>query len=316
MTVRVYRWDDASAPVLTGEVGKLAALLKACLVTGYGSKTAAGWSNPYSATNVKAFTNSVAAGGTGYGIKVSHTNAQYASVIGYEAVDGSGKLTKQFPTGAQLASGTIWWCSSTADTTPRPWLLVADEKRFYLWIGYSVTTETGLATSSYMLMFFAGDLTGLNPTDPYRFMVIGNTNASEYSNSFSGINAYVQNGYVVEGHYMARNLSGSTVSKTCGKTGGCYGGGVSSMGTIGGAYPDAASGGMLLCPVFVNDADEAGQIRGHMPGLYNPIHNLPGNSGDTFSGVGSLGGKSFILLDAGNNGSRCRVALETSDTWS
>ena len=52
MTVRVYRWDDASAPVLTGEVGKLAALLKACLVTGYGSKTAAGWSNPYSATNV------------------------------------------------------------------------------------------------------------------------------------------------------------------------------------------------------------------------------------------------------------------------
>ena len=38
MTVRVYRWDDASAPVLTGEVGKLAALLKACLVTGYGAK--------------------------------------------------------------------------------------------------------------------------------------------------------------------------------------------------------------------------------------------------------------------------------------
>ena len=316
MTVRVYRWDDASAPVLTGEVGKLAALLKACLVTGYGSKTAAGWSNPYSATNVEAFTNSVAAGGTGYGIKVSHTNAQYTSVIGYEAIDGSGNLTNQFPTGAQLANGTIWWCSSTADTTPRPWLLVADEKRFYLWIGHSVTTGTGLATSSYMLMFFAGDLTGLNPADPYRFMVIGNTSASAIPNFFAGINSYVQNGSVVQGHYMARNLSGSTVSKTCGKTGGCYAGGVGSMGTTGGAYPDAASGGMLLYPVFVNDADATSQIRGHMPGLYNPIHNLPGNSGDTFSGVGSLGGKSFLLLDASNNGARCRVALETSDTWS
>ena len=315
MTVRVYRWDDASAPGLTGQAGSRAALLKACLVTGYGSKTAAGWSNPYSATNIEAFTNS-STGGTGYGILVTDTSAQYASMVGYESITGGGVLTNQFPTSAQVATGLVIFSSLTADATPRPWLLIADEKRFYLWIGYSVTTGTGLATSSYMLMFFAGDLTGLNPADPYRFMVIGNTSASATPNFFATINSYVQNGSVVQGHYMARNLSGSTVSKTCGKTGGCYAGGAGSMGTTGGAYPDAASGGMLLYPVFVNDADATSQIRGHMPGLYNPIHNLPGNSGDTFSGVGSLGGKSFLLLDASNNGARCRVALETSDTWS
>lgn len=42
MTVRVYRWDDASAPTLTGQLGSLITLLDAVLVNGYGSKTAAG----------------------------------------------------------------------------------------------------------------------------------------------------------------------------------------------------------------------------------------------------------------------------------
>lgn len=37
MTVRVYRSTDYGAPILTGQTGKLADLLEACLVTGYGS---------------------------------------------------------------------------------------------------------------------------------------------------------------------------------------------------------------------------------------------------------------------------------------
>lgn len=315
MTVRVYRWDDASAPVLTGEVGSLTALLKACLVTGYGSKAAAGWSNPYSATNVEAFTNSAAAGGTGYGIKVSHANAQYATTFAYEAIDGSGNMTNQFPTAVQLSSGLIWWVSNTAGTTQRPWMVVADAKRFYMWVGYAVPTSSGLVTTAYTPMFFAGDLIGLNAADPYRFMVIGGVSASASANYFGGINPYMSSSNSMNGHYLARNLSGSTISKLAGKTGGAYSTGIGTMGNVGPTYPDPASGGMLLSLVFVNDAEATLQIRGQMPGLYNPVHNLPGNPGDTFSGVGALSGKNFILLDSVYNGSRCRVALETSNTW-
>ena len=47
MTVRVYSSTDASAPVLTGQVGSLIAVLDACLVNGYGTKTAAGWTKPF-----------------------------------------------------------------------------------------------------------------------------------------------------------------------------------------------------------------------------------------------------------------------------
>lgn len=314
MTVRVYRWDDASAPVLTGQAGSRAALLKACLVTGYGSNTAAGWSNPYAATNIEAFTNS-STGGTGYGILVTDTNAQYASMVGYESITGGGVLTNQFPTSAQVATGLVIFSSVTADATPRPWLLVADEKRFYLWIGHNVTTTTGLATTGYAQLFFAGDLIGLNAADPYRFMVVGGATAAATTNYVGGIASNVNNGLTVQGHYLARNYAGATISKPCGKTASNLQTGVTIMGTAGVSYPDQVSGGMLLSKVYVNDADTSYQIRGLMPGLFNPLHNLPGNPGDVFSGVGPLSGKSFILLDVPSGTNRGRVVLETSSTW-
>ena len=314
MTVRVYRWDDASAPVLTGQAGSRAALLKACLVTGYGSKTAAGWSNPYSGTNIEAFTNS-STGGTGYGILVTDTNAQYASMVGYESITGGGVLTNQFPTSAQVATGLVIFSSVTADATPRPWLLIADEKRFYLWIGHNVTTTTGLATTGYAQLFFAGDLIGLNAADHYRFMVVGGITATATTDYIGSISQYASNGSTLQGHYLARNYAGTTISRPCGKTASNINGMATSIGVSGVQYPDQASGGMLLSKVYVNDADIAFQIRGTMPGLFNPLHNLPGNPGDSFSGVGPLSGKTFLLLDAPNGSNRCRVVLETSDTW-
>ncbi len=41
--VKVYRWDDAGAPALDKSVGCIGTILKACLVTGYGTKEGAGW---------------------------------------------------------------------------------------------------------------------------------------------------------------------------------------------------------------------------------------------------------------------------------
>src|SRR5690606_21289348 len=70
---RYFRWDDASAPTLSGTAGSLLELLRACLVgtdgVAYGSgeneKLAAGWTEEFTGTNVAVFRNSLAAGGTG-----------------------------------------------------------------------------------------------------------------------------------------------------------------------------------------------------------------------------------------------------------
>ena len=56
MTVIVYRWDDPSAPVLSSpSAGSLIGVLDACLVNGYGSKAAAGWTKAFSGTKLAAY---------------------------------------------------------------------------------------------------------------------------------------------------------------------------------------------------------------------------------------------------------------------
>ena len=146
-------------------------------------------------------------------------------------------------------------------------------------------------------------------------MVIGGTSGGSTTNSIGSISQYASNGSTLQGHYLARNYAGTTISKLCGKTASNLNGIASSIGASGVQYPDLASGGMLLSKVYVHDADIAFQIRGTMPGLFNPLHNLPGNPGDSFSGVGPLSGKTLLLLDAPNGSTRCRVVLEISNTW-
>lgn len=313
MTVRVYRWDDASAPVLTGEVGKLTALLKACLVTGYGSKTAAGWSNPYSATNVEAFKN--AAGGSQLGVKVTHAVAQYPRVAGFETIDGSGVITNQFPTEAQLSGGVYWCVSATADTTARPWMVVADEWAFYLYVGYDRSVAQGVTgATGYQMSFFAGDINSFKGGDAYPFLLIGGTSASASACSYLGQAGYTI-GIAANGHYMARSYTQTGSAIQAGKMqdyGTTSGGGTIGAGSI--TYPDPVSGGMLLLPVRVCEVSVS-VVRGEMPGLLAPSHALPGASGDTFSGYGALSGKTFILLDVANGATRGRAAVQTNGSW-
>lgn len=48
--VKVYRWDDVGAPALDKTAGCVMTIFKACLVTGYGTKTGAGWTMPFEDT--------------------------------------------------------------------------------------------------------------------------------------------------------------------------------------------------------------------------------------------------------------------------
>jgi len=307
MTVRVYRWDDASAPALSGAAGALTALLSACLVSGYGAKAAAGWTETTVSTNVKNYTNA----GSGKSVKVSNNAvSSTARVVGCESSDGT--TGPFFPTEAQLSGGLYWYVSSTADSTARPWVLVADNKRFYLWIGYSVATSTGLGTAAAMQTYFAGDITPNKGDDAFHFAVIGGASAGATASNFGtvlGLSTQTSTG-----QYLSRSYSQTGGSIAFGKLSDY---GIQNSTTIGASYgityPDPVSGGMILAPVRVTEA--SGNIRGVMPGLWAPQHVLPGNPGDTFTGVGPLAGKTMLLLDSMAAATRCRIALEISDTW-
>lgn len=315
MTVRVYRWDDSSAPTLNGGAGSLITLLDAVLVNGYGSKTAAGWTKAYAGTNVAGYTNGRAS--SPQGIKVDHSTAgNVATIVGYESISGGGVVTDPFPTVAQASAGLYWYL--TSETTPfntinRPWMIVADEKRFYLWIGYSVTTATGLATTAYMQLYFAGDIASSKGDDLFHFALVGGTSNAVTNNAFGVVVSAVSS--TQTGHYIARSYTQASGAKSilCGKVQDySISSGVGNTGPI--AYPDPVSGGMLMSPVRIV---ESSNLRGVFPGLWSPLHNTIGamNSGDTFSGAGPLAGKTFILVDANGSGVRARFAIETSNTW-
>lgn len=311
MTVRVYRWDDASAPVLSASAGALPSLLKSVLVDGYGAKPAAGWTCPYDGSNDKGFTNARAV--TPQGIKVTHTALDPAPrVVGYESISGTGVVTAAFPTSAQQSGGLYWTVSSTTDTTARPWMIVADQYRFHMWVGYNVATTTGFSVTTFVPLYFAGDLIPKLGSDAFHFLIAGNTSASVSTNAACGISANLSS--TIGGHFLARGYSQSGAAIAAGKTSGA--GITSSWGSGGLAYPDPVGGGMLLDKVRVT---EPTVLRGEIPGLWQPLHSASlsvGAPGDTLSGTGELAGKTFILLDAAYLGTRYRVALETSDTWS
>ena len=313
MTVRVYRWDDASAPTLNASAGSLVALLKAVLVDGYAGKTAAGWTNPAYSTNKAAFQNA----GSGQCLVVDHPSTTInPTVYGVESITSGFIETNRFPTTLQMATA-YWSISNTADTTNRPWIILADNKRFYLWVGYNLTTAQALsASTTAQMLWFAGDILSYKGGDAFPFMICSQLSTGADDNPFGACQSSIGS-TLATGHYMARTHRQSGTSVGVGKFSD-YGlvSTTSSGNATSYAYPDPVSGGMSLSKIRVFESNIYGP-RGLMPGMWFVNHSMPGNNGDTFTGSsgGQLAGKTFILLDASWSGSRVRFALETSDTW-
>lgn len=319
MTVNVYKSTDASAPnVLAGTIGTLITVLDACLVNGYGAKAAAGWTKAYSGTNLAAYRQGASSGLLQHYLRIDDSLlAVQAKAVGYEDMSDVNTGTGPFPTSGQLAAGTYFPKSLTADTTVRPWMIVATNRAFYLYVHHDETDIT--SSSSYKLMAFFGDITSYKSGDQYNCMILGNSASGVASNNFANTSANLAT--QLNGHYLARSYT---------QTGGAIqvakiidymrNGGDANIGaapTTPTPYPDPMTGGMLLAPIYVTEGiTSRATVRGVMPGLWAPLHNLPGNHWDTFSGSGAFAGKTFILLDATNGGNgRNRVALETSNTW-
>lgn len=316
MTWRVYRWDDVGAPSLSASGNALIWLLDSVLIgsggVAYGSKPSAGWTGAHiSGDSTAVYTNA----GTGKTLKVTHSAATaYANVVGCETTDGT--TGPFFPTTAQQASGLFWTLSNTSDGTARPWIILADSKRFYLWVGYNLTTGGALsASTTYQQLHFAGDILPFKGSDAYHFMVVGGISNVVNSGTLGQSNISI-GPTLANGHYMCRSFTQSGGSVQVGKLSDYAAAANALTGNVTGwAYPDPVSGGMSLSQVRVFESNIYGP-RGLMPGLWFVNHNMPGNNGDTIGGSagGAVAGKSFILLDCIGSNARCRFALETSDT--
>lgn len=319
MAVTLYRWDDASAPVLNGTAGSLIAVLDACLVNGYGSKAALGWTKEFSGTNAAAYR---AAGGTRRWLDVVETSTTQASLRGYGAMTALSTGTDPFPTVAQMSSGITHY-KAAAGTTPRPWVLVGDAKRFYLISNSSLdATSAGMDqayTNTASQGSFFGDLVSYVPGDTWQAALIGSAASGATPGQLGVVNSFFS---TVVGHYLARaydQVTGSLAAISKHRPRGYTN--VSVMGATGDAsnYPDPAHGGMNLERVYVGEVGGSGfrVTRGHMPGMWQPLHNRPGTPMDTFTGRAgtALAGKTFVILPVQSQTTAGSCCIEISDTW-
>jgi hypothetical protein len=350
-TTVIYRSTDTSAPVLEGVNGSLVTLLDACLVNGYGSKAAAGWTIAYTLTNQRVYRNSTSLG-TGFYLNVDDTGsgsggATESLMTGFQSATAIGTGTGQFPVYGQLNFGigaVVCRKSSSSSATARAWTLIADPTCFYLF------TETGDITNPTMATsFMFGDFFSYSSTDVYNCMIIGRIQENQsgpaydwscYGNGFGGNLFSSVMTFTLPGHFLAANQTGVGSSVNFGKhidlakSGYCgctsYSGtqysSVNNTYPLGGAtnyqsaltYPNPVDNGLYLSPLWIH---HNGALRGYFKGLWVPVQAMPLVHNDTFSGSGTMTGKSFvaqyIIANNTNNGfTPGEFIIETSSTWS
>lgn len=307
--ITLYRSDDAGAPVLSGTAGALITVLNACLVTGYGDQPAAGWTRPYTGTQLAVYRP---AAGTQFHLRVDDTQAQYPVLRGYRGMTGVNAGTGPFPTLVQLSGGIRTVKSATASGTARPWLLLASPRAWYLWISFNAT-DMGAVNPSVDLCFF-GDVHSYLPGDAYAAAIIGRINADTAASSTLFANA-LTTGAPAAGHYLASDFAQSGNAAQCA----CLQSVIvasTAAGAAGSFYPDPITGGMLLERLrLVEGGTPQKLVRGHLPGCYNPIHPVPATHLDVLQGRGAMLGTDMLVLYKGGTEGRVVLSLNEADWY-
>lgn len=292
----VYRCTDSGAPSLSGVAGSLTALLDACLVNGYGSLPAAGWTKPFVDTGKAVYRNAAAAVARSY-YRVTDVGTTWARIRGYDAMSSVDAGTGEFPTSTVISGdGLFAYKSSTADTTPRPWILLADER----------TALLALKGSTYwQVCLYLGDGNSDVPGDTnFAALCAFWSNADEIRNALAtfdlvgapGVSDAANYGLFVKGLPGILGAKGLRIAAGPNVYGTLWG--TSTQTVIGGDLAMPSGGAIHLWPYVVKTYNGTlWEHRGTLRFLYVPRHQAGAfTHGDTFSGTGALSGKRFEVI--------------------
>jgi hypothetical protein len=310
-TPTIYRSTDSSAPAITGEVSKLRLALNAILVDGYGSQAAAGWTKAYEDAG-----NHLVAYRPGSGLQrylyINDSPTQVSEARRYRAMTSISVGTDPFPA---LNSVTVKCRKSvTEDTTERPWICLATDNTVYLII-FGNQTTFGSFDGGDAHLAFGQLLNSPVPDSQFLTFVLGALDTSTtsttttvtrqaflYNNNSSGT-APLGNveGFPSQVAVSARILQSARVPWNE----------VLSGGSSFPAYPDPATGDLLIAPYYVQP-ESTFYVVGTLPGLWLVCHPASSfTSMDTFTGTGTISGRTFILIKTGAG----VLAFETGGNW-
>jgi len=316
MPVRVYRSTDPEAPVLSGTVGSLINVLRACLVDGYGTQAPAGWSMPYTdgltPPQRAHFRQAPRAGWEAYDIEILDNGntgfgadrAGYAAFWGWVGATGLGQGTIAFP--VRTSNGIFVRKSATSDTTPRAWFVVASERAFHFVLYHA----TGPDWAAAYLGFF-GDLLPVGQNDNTAVLAAGSTGPSQHG----GLVRQETHAAALFAPFTFQGAPGPVPLSMLWPAG--------TFDVVVGngpfAYPNGPDGAGYIDRVILTDS---GHLRGFIPGFWVPLHDWKSASnvtnGTILSGSGPLAGREFMVVKWGNGNTgsgTAAFALEISDTW-
>ena len=283
--VTLYTSEDAGAPQITSAAGALKTVLKACLVTGYGTKSGAGWEVLFEESN-KIALKSADDKSTGAALHVADTAGRVAQVSLYQKTEGFEK--------GKAASERR--AVSYAYSTVQKWLLAACARGFVF-----VSSQ-----DSYSGYLYLSDFPSLAAADTGNtlFLPQGRNQSGNYS-SFSpsgfNISPYQTTGVILK---SADGLvTGVEASFATAAAGAQY----NDL-----PYPSPVSGGFEAFPCMIVEriGDKRG-IRGLLPGIASIANDMAavpfGTAFDNIDGSGDT----FVYASLGDKG-KCPVLINTA----
>lgn len=331
MTTTLYRSTDPGAPQLSTASGALTAIFDACLVNGYGTKPAAGWTKEFFQSNLRSGYKQ-GLGSNGHYLYLDDGAGTTVRARGFVAMESIDKGELPFPTDAQMPGG-VYVHKHDGLAGNRGWLMVANEKA--VWFVTQMSSSINWTEAS---LFFFGAIKSNRQADKFSTMIIGAYQAQHAGSPTTTANPAISFGTSatlicpttteLPAHFMAsawHGLGGSVkVGKHCdisrandqdiqtftnsvsrfAKTG------MYSANTL--LFSNPVDGSIHLMPTYVHE--NGGAIRGVMPGMFAHPYNrdtaLPA-TGSIIEGTGDFAGRSFMVVWCWYGS----VLLEISDTW-
>lgn len=174
LPVTMYRWDDAGAPQLTTnrKPSEIINILNKCLVDGYGTKAALGWTKEFEdvATQKVVFRNSPTTGSGGF---VRFTSVGGSDAAATAILIRAGLSMTNIDTFIKETS--LQRVISVSAFTSIKWFLIGTSTAFYFIISSSSSTRMAGINLDLERGCFVGDFKSYIPGDQCTFIVLADT---------------------------------------------------------------------------------------------------------------------------------------------
>lgn len=167
----LYKWDDAGAPQLTRRAQSLLTILRKCLVEGYGSKAALGWSIAFDdAVNQRTVYRNASGKGE---IRFAPASTPTGDSVAFAAASSFADIDTALAPGLFDLALTYW-----GGYEYNRWSIIGTGDAFYLLLWSSTLTESNSFAATRHQTYFFGNIISPIADDPHPFVAIGRVRPS------------------------------------------------------------------------------------------------------------------------------------------